>query len=83
MESIVRIDYLYVWYNNKWFVCLFVQEMHVIATQPDLYELLVEHGAVESILQLLVHENTDIIAAVVNLLQVRRFNRTANILSSN
>uniref|UniRef100_A0A914XS68 Beta-catenin-like protein 1 n=1 Tax=Plectus sambesii TaxID=2011161 RepID=A0A914XS68_9BILA len=46
-----------------------IQEMHMIATQPDLYELLVQHGAVESILQLLVHENTDIVAAVVNLLQ--------------
>ncbi len=49
--------------------------MHVIATQPDLYELLVEHGAVNSVLQLLAHENSDIAAAVVHLLQVGIFSK--------
>lgn len=46
------------------------QEMHAIATQPDLYELLVENNAIGSLLQLLSHENTDIVAAVIDLLQV-------------
>ncbi|XP_054722689.1 beta-catenin-like protein 1 [Uloborus diversus] len=44
-------------------------EMHVIATQPDLYHLLVELNAVSSLLGLLSHENTDIAIAVVDLLQ--------------
>ena len=35
-----------------------VQEMHVIATVPDLYYVLVDLNAVQSILQLLNHENT-------------------------
>ncbi|CAG9536204.1 unnamed protein product [Cercopithifilaria johnstoni] len=46
-----------------------VQEMHALATQPDLYELLVDHGATATLLQLLAHENSDIVAAVINLLQ--------------
>ncbi|VDK79509.1 unnamed protein product [Litomosoides sigmodontis] len=46
-----------------------VQEMHALATQPDLYELLVDHGATTTLLQLLAHENSDIVAAVINLLQ--------------
>uniref|UniRef100_A0A3B4AN90 Beta-catenin-like protein 1 n=1 Tax=Periophthalmus magnuspinnatus TaxID=409849 RepID=A0A3B4AN90_9GOBI len=41
-----------------------IQEMHVIATMPDLYHLLVELNAVHSLLGLLSHENT-----VVDLLQ--------------
>uniref|UniRef100_A0A7N6A316 Beta-catenin-like protein 1 N-terminal domain-containing protein n=1 Tax=Anabas testudineus TaxID=64144 RepID=A0A7N6A316_ANATE len=53
-----------------------IQEMHVIATMPDLYHLLVELNAVNSLLGLLSHENTDILSrdltvynAVVDLLQ--------------
>uniref|UniRef100_A0A8C5QJQ7 Beta-catenin-like protein 1 n=1 Tax=Leptobrachium leishanense TaxID=445787 RepID=A0A8C5QJQ7_9ANUR len=51
-----------------------IQEMHVIATIPDLYHLLVELNAVQSLLGLLGHENTDILRphvciAVVDLLQ--------------
>ncbi|MBN3308571.1 CTBL1 protein, partial [Amia calva] len=46
-----------------------IQEMHVIATMPDLYHLLVELNAVHSLLGLLSHENTDIPIAVVDLLQ--------------
>ncbi|XP_061591064.1 beta-catenin-like protein 1 [Cololabis saira] len=51
-----------------------IQEMHVIATMPDLYHLLVELNAVHSLLGLLSHENTDILLphvaiAVVDLLQ--------------
>ncbi|XP_015919518.1 beta-catenin-like protein 1 [Parasteatoda tepidariorum] len=44
-------------------------EMHVIATQPDLYHILVELNSVSTILGLLTHENTDISIAVVDLLQ--------------
>lgn len=39
-----------------------IQEMHVIATMPDLYHLLVELNAVHSLLGLLSHENTDILS---------------------
>lgn len=46
-----------------------IQEMHVLATQPDLYGLLVDLHAESTLLQLLAHENSDIIAAAVNLLQ--------------
>uniref|UniRef100_A0A672NGQ9 Beta-catenin-like protein 1 n=1 Tax=Sinocyclocheilus grahami TaxID=75366 RepID=A0A672NGQ9_SINGR len=56
-----------------------IQEMHVIATIPELYHLLVELNAVHSLLGLLSHDNTDILSitnhqrsyfiAVVDLLQ--------------
>nr|XP_033819746.1 beta-catenin-like protein 1 isoform X1 [Geotrypetes seraphini] len=46
-----------------------VQEMHVVATMPDLYHLLVELNAVHSLLGLLGHDNTDVSIAVVDLLQ--------------
>lgn len=46
-----------------------LQEMHIVATQPELYPILVELNAVQSILGLLAHENTDISIAVVDLLQ--------------
>lgn len=46
-----------------------IQEMHVIATIPELYHLLVELNAVQSLLGLLSHDNTDISIAVVDLLQ--------------
>lgn len=48
-----------------------VQELHAVATVPDLYPVLVLNGAVKSLLDLLSHENTDIAVAVVDLLQVR------------
>nr|CTP81874.1 Bm5045 [Brugia malayi] len=46
-----------------------IQEMHALATQPDLYELLVDHGGTATLLQLLAHENSDVVGAVINLLQ--------------
>lgn len=46
-----------------------LQELHVVATNPDLYPLMVELGAVPSLLELLSHENTDIAVGVVDLLQ--------------
>lgn len=47
-----------------------VQELHAIATVPDLYPLMVQLNAIPSLLELLSHENTDISVAVVDLLQV-------------
>lgn len=47
-----------------------LQEMHAVATVPDLYPIMVELQAVPSLLELLAHENTDIAVAVVDLLQV-------------
>lgn len=43
--------------------------MHSIAAQPDLYPVMAEYGVVNALIQLIGHENTDIVAAVVNLLQ--------------
>lgn len=47
-----------------------LQELHTIATVPDLYPLFVELQAIPSILELLSHENTDIAVGVVDLLYV-------------
>ncbi|KAI5693771.1 hypothetical protein M8J75_005537 [Diaphorina citri] len=41
-----------------------IQELHAIATVPDLYPLLVQLKAVSSMLELVLHENTDIAVAV-------------------
>ena len=38
-----------------------IQEMHVIATVPELYHILVELNTVQSLLQLLTHDNTGIL----------------------
>lgn len=46
-----------------------IQELHAVATVPDLYPLLVELNGVSSLLELLSHQNTDISVAVVHLLQ--------------
>ncbi|KIH53704.1 Eukaryotic hypothetical protein [Ancylostoma duodenale] len=46
-----------------------IQEMHVLATQPDLYGCFVETGGPSLMLSLLTHENSDILGATVNLLQ--------------
>ena len=37
-----------------------VAEMHVIATVPELYRVVVDLNAVQSLLQLINHENTGI-----------------------
>lgn len=47
-----------------------IQEMHSIATVPSLYGIVVETNALDTLLQLLGHENIDIVAATVHLLQV-------------
>ncbi|XP_058130373.1 beta-catenin-like protein 1 [Anopheles ziemanni] len=46
-----------------------IQEMHAVATVPDLYPLLVDLNGVASLLELLSHQNSDISVAVVDLLQ--------------
>nr|XP_055231763.1 beta-catenin-like protein 1 [Gorilla gorilla gorilla] len=45
-----------------------IQKMHVVATMPDLY-LLLELNAVQSLLGLLGHNNTDVSIAGVDLSQ--------------
>lgn len=49
-----------------------IQELHAVATVPDLYPVLVQQQAVTSLLDLLSHENTDISVTIVDLLQVRQ-----------
>lgn len=46
-----------------------LQELHSIATVPDLYPVFVELNAISSLLELLSHQNTDISVGVVDLLQ--------------
>ncbi|OQR69458.1 beta-catenin protein 1-like [Tropilaelaps mercedesae] len=46
-----------------------IQEMHIVATHPELYPVLVQLNTLESLLNLLSHENTDIAIAAVELLQ--------------
>jgi beta-catenin-like protein 1 len=46
-----------------------LQELHAIATNPELYPLMVDLGVVPSLLELLAHENTDIAVGIVDLLQ--------------
>lgn len=50
--------------------CVYLQELSAVATVPDQYPLLVELKCVNSLLELLSHDNTDISSKVVNLLQV-------------
>jgi len=53
-----------------------IQEMHVIAAEPEYYYVMVEQNTVQMLLQLLAHENADIVSAVCNLLQVFLSNKT-------
>jgi beta-catenin-like protein 1 len=46
-----------------------VQEMNAVATTPSLYGKMVEMGISQIIINLLAHENTDILGAVCHLLQ--------------
>lgn len=46
-----------------------ISELKVVATVPDLYEVLVGLHAIPSLLELLSHQNTDISVAIVDLLQ--------------
>ncbi|BFZ19183.1 hypothetical protein BsWGS_22222 [Bradybaena similaris] len=46
-----------------------IHEMHVMATVPEYYQILVDLRCVQSLLQLVSHDNTDISIAVIDLLQ--------------
>ncbi|KAL0589227.1 Beta-catenin-like protein 1 [Plecturocebus cupreus] len=46
-----------------------IQKTHVVATMPDLYHLLLELNAVQSLIGLLGHDNTDVPIAGVDLSQ--------------
>nr|CAG4643111.1 EOG090X03ST [Ilyocryptus agilis] len=46
-----------------------IQELHALATVPELYVVAVEQKLIPTLLGLLSHDNTDISIAVVNLLQ--------------
>ena len=45
-----------------------LRALHVVAAAPDLYAVLCKHGAVESVLGLLAHDNTDVSISAVDLL---------------
>ncbi|KAI6241435.1 DUF1716 domain-containing protein [Aphelenchoides fujianensis] len=45
------------------------EDMHALTAQVELYPALVKFGTVQLLLQLLAHENADIVAVVCNLLQ--------------
>jgi len=46
-----------------------IQEMHVISTRADLYPALLDSNCINVLLGLLSHENSDISAMVISLLQ--------------
>ena len=46
-----------------------IEKLHVLATVPELYPTIVEMNCLQTMIGLLSHENSDIIIAVVNLLQ--------------
>lgn len=46
-----------------------IQKLHVIATVPEHYPIMIDTNAIQTILGLLSHENSDISIAVVDLLQ--------------
>ena len=46
-----------------------IRDLHILATVPDLYQVVVDVGCVPSLLGLLSHANTDIAVAAVDLLE--------------
>ena len=46
-----------------------IQKLHVIATVPEHYTILIEMNTVQTLVGLLSHDNSDIAIAVVDLLQ--------------
>jgi len=46
-----------------------LQELHVVATAPEFYSIMIDLNTVSSLIGLLAHENTDVAIATVNLLQ--------------
>jgi len=43
-----------------------IQEMHIIATTPEMYHIVVELNTVQSLLQLLSHDNTGLLYFFLN-----------------
>ena len=54
------------YWSDQWY---FTPYMYAVAASPELYSILVQTGAVSSILGMITHENTDISIATVGLLQ--------------
>ena len=46
-----------------------IQKLHVVATAPELYHIIIDSNSIQTLLGLLHHENTDISLAVIDLLQ--------------
>ncbi len=46
-----------------------IQKLHVVATVPEHYPVLIEVNAVQTLIGLLSHDNSDITIAVIDLLQ--------------
>ena len=46
-----------------------IQKLHVLATVPQFYSILVQTNAVQTLLGLLSHDNSDISTAIIDLLQ--------------
>ena len=46
-----------------------IQTLHVLATVPEYYPILVETNAVKTLMGLLSHDNSDVAIAVIDLLQ--------------
>jgi beta-catenin-like protein 1 len=46
-----------------------ITKLQAIATVPDLYPLMISLNVMSSLLELLAHPNTDIVAAIVEILQ--------------
>lgn len=46
-----------------------IQELHAMATMPELYPFAVEQNLSSTLLSLLAHENADVSCAVLNLFQ--------------
>lgn len=46
-----------------------IQQLHVLSTAPQLYDLLGQLGGADSLVTLLSHDNSDVVVAVIALLQ--------------
>ena len=46
-----------------------VQKLHIVATVPEHYLILVETNAIQTLVGLLSHDNSDVSIAVIDLLQ--------------
>jgi beta-catenin-like protein 1 len=46
-----------------------IKQMNIVATAPSLYSIVIKGGHVATLVSLLAHENTDVVVAVIDLLQ--------------